>query len=334
VSELSKPAPLGVSRAKSIAVQKLSTQGLLPRSGIEYWNDIACSTFTQLRVDPLGRPFRAELSRANVGDMRVAVANSTGSIVTRSSEQVARSRQAYFLLHLQLGGVSLNRQDGREIQLARGDFAIFDSTRPYQVVFEHDTSILVLRIAQPAFRSVIPCAEAITLVPLSGRTGPGRLAAVFIHNLWLSLQQGIPSAAGGRLCRPVLDVVAAAYATVPAARVEGTSLAGALRVQIHSFIEQHLGDQELNVASIATAFGISCRYVHALFKGGRDTVSEYIQSRRLDEAAKTLADRMSSGLSIGRVAFAHGFKSQAHFGRLFREHYGMTPGEYRHRSHG
>src|SRR6185312_14867535 len=98
----------------------------LPRSGIEYWNDIACSTFTQLRVDPLGRPFRAELSRANVGDMRVAVANSTGSIVTRSSEQVARSRQAYFLLHLQLGGVSLNRQDGREIQLARGDFAIFD----------------------------------------------------------------------------------------------------------------------------------------------------------------------------------------------------------------
>jgi AraC-like DNA-binding protein len=334
VSELLKSPSVGASRAKSIAVQKLSTQGLLPRSGIEYWNDIACSTFTQQRVDPLGRPFRAELSRANIGDMRIAVANSTGSIVTRSSEQVARSRQAYFLLHLQLGGVSLNRQDSREIQLVRGDFAIFDSTRPYQVEFEHDTSILVLRIAQPAFRFVIPCAESITLVPMFGRTGPGRLAAGFIQNLWLALQQGIPFAAGGRLCRPVLDVVAAAYATVPDARVEGSWLAGALRVQIHSLIEQHLGDQELSVSSIAAAFDISCRYVHTLFKGRRDTVSEYIQSRRPEGAAKTLADRMSSGLSIGRVAFAHGFKSQAHFGRLFRKHYGMPPSEYRHRSHG
>jgi AraC-like DNA-binding protein len=181
---------------------------------------------------------------------------------------------------------------------------------------------------------VIPCPEAMTLSHLSGQTAQGSLAARFIHNLWVRLQGGLPCKSADRLCRPVLDVVGAAYAADHGARIEGASLAGALRVQIQSFIEQHLGDQELSVSSIAAAFDISCRYVHTLFKGGRDTVSEYIQSRRLEGAAKTLADRMSSGLSIGRVAFAHGFKSQAHFGRFFRKHYGMTPSEYRHRSHG
>jgi hypothetical protein len=109
---------------------------------------VACSTFTQQRIEPPSLPFRAEMSRANLGDLRMAVAVSTGALVTRSSEQIALSPQAYFMLHLQLGGASVNRQDGCEVVLARGDFTLFDSTRPYQVEFEDDTSILVLRIAQ------------------------------------------------------------------------------------------------------------------------------------------------------------------------------------------
>jgi hypothetical protein len=53
----------------------------------------------------------------------------------------------------------------------------------------------------------------------------------------------------------------------------------------------------------------------------------------MEEAAKTLADTVSLGPRIGRVALAHGLKGQAHFGRLFRSHYGII-GEYRYRSHG
>jgi AraC family transcriptional activator of tynA and feaB len=33
--------------------------------------------------------------------------------------------------------------------------------------------------------------------------------------------------------------------------------------------------------------------------------------------------------SIATIAFSHGFKSQAHFSRVFRERYGMTPREFR-----
>src|SRR5579871_5295760 len=109
-------------------VQKLSTSGVLPKLRLQYWNDVACSTFTQQTVDVSGEQFDAAMFRTNVGDMRMALANSTASRITRTSRQVALSQQAFFLVHLQLAGTSMNRQDGRETELKVGDFALFDST--------------------------------------------------------------------------------------------------------------------------------------------------------------------------------------------------------------
>jgi AraC-like DNA-binding protein len=150
-----------------------------------------------------------------------------------------------------------------------------------------------------------------------------------MHDIWTSLLEGMEPDPADRLCRPVLDVLANAYAAVPAALAEGSSMAGALRVQIRSFIEDHLGNQDLSLADIASAFGISSRYVHVLFQSDAETVSEYIQRRRLEEAARSLADPMHARISIAEIAARHGFKSQAHFSRLFRERHGMTPREFR-----
>jgi len=329
MSSLLTCAPKSGAHGESIGIQTLSTRGMSPRQSIEYWNDVACNTFTAQSIDPLDPQFRAAMYRANLGDMRMALAVSTGSVVTRSSQQVARSPEAFFLLHLQLEGSSINRQDGREIELARGDFALFDSTRPYRIQFRQDTSILVLRTPQSIFRRSIPRPEDITLLPMSGRSGAGRVASRLIQDIWEGLREGIPVECSGHLCRAVLDLVAGAFAAVPKVRVESASLARALRTQICHFIEERLGDQELSISSIAAAFGITCRYVHASFKGDKDTVSEYIQARRIQEAAKVLADPARSGVTIGEVAVSHGFKSQAHFARIFRARYGLAPREFR-----
>jgi len=321
--------PEGHTGAGHAVIHKLSTAGRSSKEGVEYWNEVACNTFTTQTIDPLDPQFRAEISRVELGEIRAAVAVSRPSIVTRSSPQIARSRRAFFLLHLHLAGESVNRQDGREIRLARGDFAIVDSTRPYQIAFDQDTSILVLRFPQALVRRVIACPEAVTLLPMSGKSGASGLASRFIQNVWYGLEEGMSAESAARLCRPILDVIANAYAEVPTAQVESSSIQGALRVQIRSFIEEHLGNPDLGPSTIATAFGISSRYVHALFKSDGKSVSEHIQHRRLEAAARALTDPLWPNRSIAAVAFSLGFKSQAHFSRLFHERYGMTPRGFR-----
>lgn len=310
-------------------IERLATDGILPRKKIEYWNDVACKTFTAQTVEPLGTTFSASMVRTEVGDIRMAEAISEKSIVTHSRAQVALATEAYFLLHLHLAGESVNRQDGREIRLHPGDFTMVDSSRPYQLAFSQPTSILVLRIPRHILRRYIACPEVVTLLPMSGNSGASGLASRFIQDVWRCVQNGMPQAPGSRLCGPILDLVANAYGEMPAANVDCSSLTGALRVQIRDFIEANLDDADLTPSSVADAFGISARYLHMVFRGESDTVSRYIQRRRVEESARALVDPMRRTLSITAIATAHGFKSQAHFSRVFRESHGLAPRDFR-----
>jgi AraC-like DNA-binding protein len=312
-----------------VRIERLATDGILPRKKIEYWNDIACKTFTAQTVEPLGPTFSAAMVRTEMGDIRMVEAISERSIVTHSRAQVALSTEAFFLLHLHLAGESVNRQDGREIRLRPGDFTMVDSSRPYQLAFSQTTSILVLRIPRPILRRYIACPEVLTLLPMAGNKGASGLASRFIQDVWRCVQSGTLGAPGSRLSGPILDLLANAYAEMPAAHVQGSSLTGTLRVQIRNYIEGNLDDADLTPSSIADAFGISARYLHMVFRGEPDTVARYIQRRRVEESARALADPMRRTLSITAIATAHGFKSQAHFSRVFRESYGVAPSDFR-----
>jgi len=54
-------------------------------------------------------------------------------------------------------------------------------------------------------------------------------------------------------------------------------------------------------------------------------VGLYVRRLRLDWAA----GRLEAAEPISRIAFAAGFADQSHFTRAFRQHTGLTPGEYR-----
>jgi AraC-like DNA-binding protein len=52
--------------------------------------------------------------------------------------------------------------------------------------------------------------------------------------------------------------------------------------------------------------------------------------RRLTKARNELADPPSARATVTEIAHRHGFVSQAHFTRVFRERFGRTPGAGRH----
>ena len=321
--------PLGKKGDPVTGIQALSTEGLVGAKRIEFWNDVVCDTFTSLTVDVPGNQINARMRRQDLPEVRFAIADSTRATVTHSREQASRCSDASFLLHLQLRGVSVNQQGGRELALLPGDLTLFDSSRPYRVGFDSPTSILVMRIPRTLLREYVACPEKLTLLPIPHSSAESRLAARFVRDLWRRLPETTDEASKRHLTRALMSVIAAACAALPQADVRGWTHGAVLRVQLIDFIESNLWDPELDPSAIAQKGRISLRYLHLLFREQGESVSRYIQRRRLEECARLLGDPLRAGSSVTHIACAHGFKSSAHFCRAFREHYLMTPSEFR-----
>ncbi len=98
--------------------------------------------------------------------------------------------------------------------------------------------------------------------------------------------------------------------------------------KVMSYIEEHL-EQELSWEEIARELHYSKYYVARAFrKSTGSTLHKYIQGRRLDEAARKLAQ---TDRPIIEIAFDAGYGSQQAFTQAFRVEYLCTPQEYRRR---
>ncbi len=55
----------------------------------------------------------------------------------------------------------------------------------------------------------------------------------------------------------------------------------------------------------------------------------YLVRRRVEECAHRMRDPAWSGETLMKIALSCGFNSAAHFTRSFRNHFGVSPREYR-----
>ena len=92
------------------------------------------------------------------------------------------------------------------------------------------------------------------------------------------------------------------------------------------YIEENLSDK-LNLYDISQAVGYSNYHLHRMFA---DTIGisihDYVQRRKLTEAAKLLVFSQKPILEISLVA---GYESQQAFSKIFKQMYKQTPNEYR-----
>jgi Response regulator containing CheY-like receiver domain and AraC-type DNA-binding domain len=93
-----------------------------------------------------------------------------------------------------------------------------------------------------------------------------------------------------------------------------------------SLMRSHYGE-ELSLADLAEAVHLNPSYLSVLFKSQTGTtVSEYLQSVRIEKAKELLA---STNMKIYEISVAVGFKTIAYFTSLFKKMTGATPGEFR-----
>jgi AraC-like DNA-binding protein len=330
VSESRDPRPGGAAFGlRCSGVEALSTEGLAGTKRLEFWNEVVCNTFTSLTVDVPHHAIDAKMRRQSLGDVRIAIADSTSATVMHTREHLSMCSDPFFLLHVQLAGNSVNQQSGREVCLSPGDLTLFDSTRPYRVAFDCWTSIMVIRIPRGSLRKYVACPENLTMLPMRRSSAANGLTTRFIRDLWQRLPQVTAQASRRHLADAMMNLIAAACATLPRAAVESSTRAAALRIRLTELIEANLWDPDLDPQAIAQKGRISLRYLHLLFRQQGESVSRYVQRRRLEECARLLGDPLRAGSSVTQIACEHGFKSSAQFCRAFRAHYSMTPSDYR-----
>jgi AraC-like DNA-binding protein len=96
------------------------------------------------------------------------------------------------------------------------------------------------------------------------------------------------------------------------------------------YIETHISNPTLKPDEVAQACGISSRYLHLLLKqSGGTSYSVLVWRKRLEMASQLLSQAPHARGDVASIAYRTGFKSPAHFSRMFRKIHHQSPREYR-----
>lgn len=94
--------------------------------------------------------------------------------------------------------------------------------------------------------------------------------------------------------------------------------------------KQPWSDPDFDVGALARLLGTYPNAVsRALGRAGGTTFYEYVNRHRVREAERLLADPKESKFKIEALGRQAGFRARSTFFKLFRQHTGLTPAEYR-----
>ncbi|MGO4717223.1 helix-turn-helix domain-containing protein [Bradyrhizobium sp. 2TAF24] len=309
---------------------ELSTAHAPAHRKLAFWQDIVCDTFVQLDCrSELGDDLHGTLSSSMLGQMSCTEVTSSAQRVYRTPSRIARAREDYILIALGREGVGGVVQDGREVVIHPGAFAFYDTTRPYELLFDADFHQTIFQIPRAELQGRVAGTETLTAVGFDRLRPLDRLALDFLTSI-SGLVDQVDADTGTRLSEQALDLVAMAIGDRLAHRpVSPSSHRAALLHRLKAHIRAHLADPELSVADTAAALGISSRYVNNLLADEQTSFQRHVLAQRLEQCHRALASPAQVHRQIGEIAFAWGFNDLSHFGRAFREHYGLSPRAWR-----
>ena len=112
-------------------------------------------------------------------------------------------------------------------------------------------------------------------------------------------------------------------------RAPSCSLVDKRFADIQACIQKYLTSADLTCDRVAAYCGISPRYLCYVLKANNTSFSELLWSQRLPKAREWLVADSFERYPIHKIATMAGFKSAAHFSRMFKSVYQVSPKEYR-----
>jgi AraC family transcriptional activator of tynA and feaB len=301
-------------------------------SRLDAWSQILATTHLAFDVKPTFRTparFQGAVTRRAIGDLMLVDCAASPFLGHRSTEVMDRRTGAATnedVLGFQFvcKGVELVREGDRQLALNAGDAVLWDGMQPTEVEIVEAFYKRTLLFPREQVFAVCPRLAEVNALPSLAGSGSARLLVRYMNALALELPQLEPAAAAAAANAALELLRAAIEPNLPSDR---SATRTAMRAEIGRYMRTHLQDPALGPASIARAYAMSVRALHALFEDVDASVAGLVRSERLARCQEDLRQR--NGGSVTDIAFRWGFCDAAHFSRVFKREFGFTPSEVR-----
>ena len=304
-----------------------STRGMPRSKSISAWDEAIAEHFGKFVTQPGSKPFDARFDLSRVGNLIAIRSSHNAKSSHRGLHEIRAAKAKNYFVIFQLHGSCKIIQGSHQASLLQGDVILLDSRLPCRFDYGGQTAQVTL---------FVPCAlldaRGIAhreMLAVALRGAPAVMLGSMLRvgfgssHSWTDLQ-------GSAIADALINFIAATWSMRDQSEISVNIPAIPAIVQsIQSHIVSHLGSADLTPTSIAAAYDISVRHLHRLFETTGTTLSYWIRRCRLDRCAIDLLDESQISKNITDICFRWGFGDSAHFSRVFKAEFGLSPGEYR-----
>lgn len=297
---------------------------MAPELRVDCWRELVSQLYVPLSADTTSPDFGGNVRMSTLGATVVSRVTAGPHTVHRSKAMIAASERGYYKLGLQLEGDAVLSQGDRQVVLRPGDFALYDTDKPYSMAFTTSTDMAVFMFPRERLRVSRAAMDAILARGVRRDDDLGALVGPLLSRLIRQTFRDDSAPSALPMADAVVDLLSALLNDQFGEReCRG---ADALLMEAKCFIDQNLSDPDLCTDAVAAAVHVSTRYLQKIFSADGQSVAKWIRERRLEECRRDLiSDRDVS--SVSAVGARWGLPDGAHFSRVFKGHFGVSPSE-------
>jgi len=298
----------------------------------ERWVDSLSSAYVRLRADVRpDLPFDGRLKVMQIGAATIGTISGTVLAITRTPTEIAAQNTDNAVLLINSGADQmLVEQKSGAVNCERGEAVLIEQCEPSSIKMRaqchcdfvavqlprHELGRYSRKFADRFMKQVPAGVAALSLLRAYART----LFACADAEL------DVPLFAADHIA----DLVAAACntQTTPGEMQERGQRAARFAVILRE-LDRGFMQPDFSLTTLAQRLAISPRYVQVLFCEAATSFTHEVIKRRLARARHMLTAQACTHLSVTDIAYECGFSTISHFHRVFRRHFGVTPGEMR-----
>jgi AraC-like DNA-binding protein len=317
----------------NVPERRWNVENLHPGDRFDAWSEIVSRTHLAFALDRAecsaqSGGFLVDVQERRLGQLSLLDTSVAPHRGRRTRRLVSANTRDVIGFHFIRRGSQSVDIDGERVVLGPGDAMFWDgeSTGTYEILEPLEkTTLIVPRViaaaALPAYRR-----SFVRILPRDHASTRTLIDVLTVLGARLPLMSEGARHAAATLVAQLLSSLDGAAGAAGDEHGAGARTRWELRERALRYIEEHLQDPTLGMATVAAAHAVSRRTLYAALDGLSMTPGAYIRNRRL---ARCHDELLHGDDPIALVAARWGFASAAHFSRVFQQRYGIPPSRLR-----